>query len=261
LPQVAQFLAVNQSPNYPYDELEEYLRGELLASYDNILDEQQHTSLDHLIERVGEHQRQHTPENPHSILARLPFPIYITTSPDNLLARALAAANKQPRLVLCPWNDYIEQTFDDYDEQPTPETPLVYHLFGRFNVQESLVLTEDDYFDYLIGVTSNKELIPGVVRRALTNTSLLFLGFRMDDWHFRILFRSLMSQEGRNARSRYAHVAVQIDPEEGRTLEPEGARRYLETYFKDADISIYWGSVEDFVTELQAQRAAQEEKP
>jgi hypothetical protein len=54
---------------------------------------------------------------------------------------------------------------------------------------------------------------------------------------------------------------VQIDPEEGRTLEPEGARRYLETYFKDADISIYWGSVEDFVIELQAQRAAQEEKP
>jgi hypothetical protein len=72
----------------------------------------------------------------------------------------------------------------------------------------------------------------------------------MDDWDFRVLFRSLMSQEGRSRRSRYAHVAVQIDPEEGHILEPERARRYLESYFQDADISIYWGSPSDFVREL-----------
>ena len=34
----------------------------------------------------------------------------------------------------------------------------------------SVVLTEDDYFDFLIGVTSNKDLIPPVVRRALADT-------------------------------------------------------------------------------------------
>ena len=45
-------------------------------------------------------------------------------------------------------------------------------------------------------------------------------------------------------------MAVQIDPEEGRIQEPEGARRYLESYFQDADISIYWGSADDFAAEL-----------
>jgi hypothetical protein len=73
----------------------------------------------------------------------------------------------------------------------------------------------------------------------------------MDDWNFRVLFRSIMSKEGRLLRRRYAHVAVQIDPEEGRILEPQRARRYLESYFQGADISIYWGSVADFVRELQ----------
>jgi hypothetical protein len=72
----------------------------------------------------------------------------------------------------------------------------------------------------------------------------------MDDWNFRVLFRSIMSQEGRRRRSRYAHVAAQIDPEGGRIMEPERARHYLESYFQDADISIFWGSVEDFVREL-----------
>lgn len=102
-----------------------------------------------------------------------------------------------------------------------------------------------------MGVTSNKDLIPPVVRRALSDTALLFLGFRLDEWDFRVLFRSLMSQEGRRRRGKYSHVAVQIDPEESRTLEPERARRYIESYFHGADISIFWGSVEDFMQELQ----------
>jgi hypothetical protein len=190
------------------------------------------------------------------VLAQLPMSIYITTDPSNLLAEALVAAGKEPQVELCRWNEDVELLPSIYDDEPSyrpdVQRPLVYHLFGQIREPDSLVLTEDDYFDYLIGVTRDKDLIPAVVRRALADTALLFLGFRMDDWNFRVLFRSIMSQEGRGRRSKYAHVAVQIDPEEGRILEPDRARRYLESYFQDADISIYWGSVEDFVKELQS---------
>jgi hypothetical protein len=171
-----------------------------------------------------------------------------------MLAQALSEAGKDPQVELCRWNEFVEMLPSIYDDdpgyRPSAERPLVYYLFGHLQEPDSVVLTEDNYFDYLIGVTRDKDLIPGVVRRALADTALLFLGFRMDDWDFRVLFRSLMSQEGRGRRSRYAHVAVQIDPEEGRIQEPERARRYLESYFQDADISIYWGNVEDFVQEL-----------
>ena len=58
-------------------------------------------------------------------------------------------------------------------------------------------------------------------------------------------------------RSRkYTHVAAQIDPEQGRIQEPERARRYLESYFQGAAISIYWGNAEDFVRELAEKLAA-----
>jgi hypothetical protein len=184
------------------------------------------------------------------VLAAQPFPIYLTTNPDHLLEAALEEAGKRPRTLLCPWNDYVERVQDDYDELPTAETPLVYHLFGSLDEADSLVLTEDDYFNYLIGVTSNRKLIPEVVRRALADSALLFLGFRMDDWNFRVIFRSFMSQEGRGRRRKYTHVAAQIDPEEGRIREPERARRYLERYFQSDDISIYWGSSEDFIRDL-----------
>jgi hypothetical protein len=171
------------------------------------------------------------------------------------MAEALKDAGKDPQVVICPWNEYIEQSetiFErEIDYRPTPQRPLVYHLFGRINEPDSIVLTEDDYFDFEIGVTTNKDIIPLPVRRALADTALLFLGFQMDDWNFRVLFRTILAQQGGGRRNRYAHIAVQIDPEEGRILEPERARRYLESYFNKADISLYWGSAEDFIRDFK----------
>ena len=79
---------------------------------------------------------------------------------------------------------------------------------------------------------------------------MLFLGFQLDSWDFRILYRSIIKQGGSKLRDKYASVAAQIDPEGSRLLEPEGARRYLEQYFQGANISIYWGGVDVFLEEL-----------
>jgi hypothetical protein len=255
LPQVAQYLAVHQDQMFPRDELEEHLRGEILRRYgDDLPEDLGDASLDDLITAAGSQHREQDVAEPHRVLAQLPLSIYITTDSSNLLAEALVAAGKDPQVELCRWNEDVDLLPSIYDDEPNyrpdVQRPLVYHLFGRIQEPNSLVLTEDEYFDYLIGVTRDKDLIPGVVRRALADTALLFLGFQMDDWNFRVLFRSIMSQEGRRRRSRYAHVAAQIDPEGGRIMEPERARHYLESYFQDADISIFWGSVEDFVREL-----------
>ncbi len=254
LPQVAQYLAIDQDPMFPRESLMDYLRQELLHRYGDVLpDNLGKASLDDLIRAVGAQRLEHDPAKSYRILAELPFPIYISTNPSNLLADALTAAGKEPRVELCRWSDYIAYPSiydDDPDYVPDEQHPLVYHLFGVLEDLESVVLTEDDYFDYLLGVARNNDLIPDVVRRALTDTALLFLGFQMNDWNFRVLFRSIMTREGGGRRKRYAHVAAQITPEEGRILEPERARRYLEKYFQDARISIYWGSADDFVEEL-----------
>jgi hypothetical protein len=258
LPQVAQYLTINQYRQAPYDELLEYLESYIQERYCKQLPEELchgRVPLDKLITSVGTWQRETQEEEPYKVLAELPLPIYVTTSPGNLLSDALREAGKDPQAVLCPWNEYIEGMESVYTREPdyfpTPERPLVYHLFGHLNEPDSVVLTEDDYFDYLIGVTSNKDLIPSAVRRALADTALLFLGFQMDEWSFRVLFRSILSQQGGGRRDRYAHIAAQIEPEDSRILEPMRARRYLENYFaKGADISLYWGSAEDFLKEL-----------
>src|SRR5581483_3237329 len=182
LPEVAQYLAVNQSPIFPREGLGKFLRQEVWQRYGaQLASSAQNADLPQLIAAVGEWKRKQDPADPHAVLASLPFPIYITTNPDNLLTEALKATGKDPQVELCRWNQDMttESIYDrDPDYRPTADKPLVYCLFGQFNDLDSMVLTEDDYFDYLIGVTSNKDLIPGVVRRALADTALLFLGFQ-----------------------------------------------------------------------------------
>lgn len=269
LPQVTQYLAVDQDPNFLltalprnlYDELQR--RFDLPAELTDVVIEELPPDelmgfLDRLMCAAVTKQRQQPDRvEPYQVLAGLPLPVYITTSWNNLLAEALVAAGKEPKVAICRWYEGAESLPDVYDENrgyvPSEREPLVYHLYGHISDLDSLVVTEDDYFDYLIGITKNKDLIPEDVRSSLVNSALLFLGFRLDDWNSRILFRSLMSSEGRGRRRRFANVAAQILPDEDRIEEPERVRRYLDEYFEDANITIYWGSVDDFVRDLKAE--------
>jgi hypothetical protein len=261
LPQVAQFLAINQNLSFPRDMLIKDLQTLLLKRYGATLSEELKSGggdigehLTRLISAIGIRRRESESNDPFRCLANLPISVYVTATQNDLLFDALKAAGKEPRLELCRWNRQTEEFPSlEPDYRPDPSKPLIYYIFGRLNNSESLVLTEDDYFDFLIGATKNRDLIPSVVRNRLANSALLFLGFQLDDWNFRVLFRSIVTQEGGDRRRNYTNVAVQIDPEEGRIIEPEGARRYLETYFGQEDISIYWGNADDFAADLLQQ--------
>ena len=233
LPQIAQHLAVHVDFMVPRTSFKE-------------------TLLRALVQRVPTNDVN----EPHRILAELPLPIFITTDPTRLLEEALNDAGKSPQTEFCRWNDGIKELPTIYEKEPAyrpdSQKPLVYHLFGILEEPDSLVLTEDDHFQFLIGWTRNKELIPKDVRRALADGGLTFLGFHIDDWSFRVVFHGISTHDMVQRRRRHAPMTVQIDPEEGRILEPERAAAYLEKYaVPGAGVHVYWGSTEDFTRELQ----------
>lgn len=114
------------------------------------------------------------------------------------------------------------------------------------------MLTEDDHFDYLLGVAKYRDLIPRDVGYQMVSTALLFLGFRLDAWSFRVLFRMMKSLQGGSRQARCPHVAVQLDPDDEQTRDADRARRLLQRYFthNELNVTFYWGTSEDFLEEL-----------
>ncbi len=260
-PQVAQYLSINQDIATILSEIDEAVWNSAQKRFGEPLPEAIKGGVgiaQDALSFVGAKLREKDPFEQHKVLAKLPLPIYLTANYDNLLAEALKEAGKDPQVVICPWNErfFAESVYDkEPGYRPTAERPLVYHLYGQFSVPESMVLTEDNYFEYLIGVTKNKDLIPAVVRNAMVNTALMFLGFQWDDWSFRVLFRSVMGLQGGVGRqSLYSHVAVQVEPDDANNLDPKRARDFLKDYFDSSSkIGIYWGQSYDFLRELGQQ--------
>jgi hypothetical protein len=199
------------------------------------------------------------PPEAHAVLASLNCPLYITTNPDDLLTDALRRAGKRPVEQRCNWLvPPVAPTGSPPDgpTPPTPEAPLVYQLLGHLSDPWSVVLSEDDYFKFLVGMAGeNAVRRPSFVNQVLTQSGLLFLGFHLDDWDFRAFLHFFLSREAARTRRQFGvlDVAVQLDPEDGRNAEPDRIRDYLEKLFGQAEITIYWGSSEEFLEELGAQ--------
>ena len=257
LHQVAQYVVTSQSAAYIPIAYKEALRDTILDQYPGLMTAELKDSDNWSSEQLGQAMDLVTddyfdehPDNPYRLLARLKLPIYVVTGSLDLMNRALVAEGAEPVVRICPWNNAIPKEKSIYDEVPTPENPLVYHLMGHMSVPQSLVYSEDNYFDFLIGVTRNRKLIPSSVRAALTNSSLLFLGFQLEDREFRVFFRFIMSQKGRELLKSYSHVAAQIDPNEDDIIDVRRTHDFLEDYFERENIDTYWGTPDEFMKAL-----------
>lgn len=190
-------------------------------------------------------------------LASLPFRYYVTTNPDDLMEQALQGQNRTFVKQVCPWQGVMQevQSLDlGSVAEATAECPLVYHLFGSLEGQNqersTVVLTEDDFFKHLLWIASYRDLVP--IKTPLCSSSLLFLGFHLQDWEFRILLRCIETLPGSDLLRGKLHAAVQI-PLDGDSEKQRRTQELLQEFFTKTNIrlSIYYGTAEEFVRELQ----------
>lgn len=183
---------------------------------------------------------------PHGVLVDSSLPIYITTNYDDLMVRTLKGHCKRSIKKICWWNKCFMQRKPMSSEfAHTREKPLVCSLHGCYEILESVVLTEDDHLDFLVFISLDKNLIRQ--REAITGTSLL-LGYKINDWDFRVLFRILDGYLGRSISRK--HISVQLVPGNVSEIQKEKAQKYLDRYFDELHIRVYWQDCREAVTEL-----------
>jgi hypothetical protein len=234
LTSVAQYLEVTVDRSEPIDRILELFAATPQPDYDN------------------DHEY-------HRILADLALPLYITTNYDPFMTEALAAVGRKPKRLICDWNGAAAEFNAEQMEVEEPtawplpcaESPWVFHLHGADVIPQSIVITEDDYLDFLANLqkesykSKDSTIIPHYVIRAVSSTSLLFVGYSLVDWTFKVLFRGIRSSLPEFDRGMSAHFALQLprNPEE---------QAYLASYLeKGIDVRVFWGDRQQFFNELR----------
>jgi len=275
LPRVAQYYSVRakarvKAKSYYLNTLKSYLLGMAEDEtdpddYDDVEENADELNFSEMAHRLGYPKFAKPQDNPLRLLAELPLPIYMTTSHHQFLEKALSDANRAPVSEIFYWDDSLDRIPSILDEEPdfmpSKERPLVYHLYGLDKYPESLVLTEDDYLDFLIRVahpetrhSGQQRGFPSSVIKALAGTPLLLLGYETGEWEFRALFRGIIraTNDSRGNNSNVADgISMQIDPANKELYKnPEQVKEYLEQYFDLSRFKVYWGDVQSCTREL-----------
>ncbi len=256
LPRVAQFVATLDNRR-----LREELIRKLVAGYKSRMGLKpdpldQHRKLSETISESNWSELSRTlfESEIHHQLADLNLPLYLTTNLDNFMTLALNACGRPARqMTIDLTNTYgAQRPYPDLDPPPSPENPVVLNIFGTDQDLRSLVLTEDDYLDYLARISRDYGyLIPHSVDAALASTTLLILGYRLQDLDMKVILRGVLANLDLK-RWNMLHVAVQIEAEMANQALQEEATRYFRKYFADSRIDVYWGTAQQFVADLHS---------
>lgn len=136
-------------------------------------------------------------------LVAMEFPIVITTNYDHLYETALDLKVKQENpkakdgagydvCIYSPNNKVTAKT-EDCDKAPDPKRPYILKMHGDLSKEESIVVTDEDYIQFVLRMTDKHPYHP-VGKNVLTHLikwPTLFIGYRLTDYNLRLLFKTL----------------------------------------------------------------------
>lgn len=124
-------------------------------------------------------------------LARLNFPLVITTNYDQLFETALRGTGKTP--LVSVYNKAGDTPTQDYPGKLDEDAPFVVKVHGDVQSPESIVITDEDYIQFVLRM-SDKEAynpVPLTFRFYFTKWPTLFVGYSLLDYNLRLLFKTL----------------------------------------------------------------------
>jgi hypothetical protein len=216
---------------------------------------------------------EYSPTSLHRVLARVarllaetaqPQLLMVTTNYDDLIEQALTeegvefdviwyeakqnsaahgrflhrAPGKKPAAISRP---------NKYTRLPIVlERPAILKLHGCLDresaLDDSYVITEDSYIDYLSG-GDLAALIPIALWQRMTSSSLLFLGYSLSDWNLRVIFNRIWGTRKLVGKS----WAIQREP-----TDPKISQIEQTLWDKRENVELVYCPLSEYVNELEA---------
>jgi TIR domain/SIR2-like domain len=145
------------------------------------------------------YETHNTDSDALNMLASLPFRLIVNTSPGFSAARAFKSVKSQT------YFDFYDRTAPArvYLPDPSVEVPVVYGLYGSLQQPSSMILSDNDRFDFLISIITETPPLPQKLTSALCDPrqSFLFLGFNLTQWQLRMLTYVVLRKVQRENKS------------------------------------------------------------
>jgi hypothetical protein len=174
-----------------------------------------------------------TESEPLNNLASLPFLFIVNTSPGFSAERAFKNVKVQTYV------DFYDRTGParTYLPDPTVDAPIIYGLFGSLQQPSSMVLSENDRFDFLISIIAEDPPLPQKLTSTLCDPrqSFLFLGFNLAQWQLRLLMHVVLRKVQRENKS----FALELERE---GIDEEAKLFYMighKVHFVDTDLRTF----------------------
>ena len=160
---------------------------------------------------------------------------------------ALAKCRKPHRVVVQPKDGFKGNEQKQQLTEPPPDDVLVvYKIHGSFSDPATpadkdasdVVLTEEDYIRFLTVIGQPGAGVPKYVSSKLVHSRLLFLGYSLEDWDFRTLYKALIETLPRDDRR--TAFAIQWRPP-----------KFWVDYWEKKQVIIYDYDVYRFAEELE----------
>lgn len=163
-------------------------------------------------------------------LAEISTHLIINLTPDHHLEATLERKGYQYRPGV-----YVRNQPNRNTEVPTQQVPMIYNLVGNLEQRNSLVLTYDDFFDYIQSTVRGVSMSSLLKDNILSADYFIFLGLPEDDWRMHLFLRIMQQHE--NGKNKYATMPG---------ADEDVAQAWNEQY----DIKLINDHIEAFVTEL-----------
>jgi hypothetical protein len=178
-------------------------------------------------------------------LARLPLDLIVTTNFDRLMERALEQAGQPPPLVAgAPRNSRQRQALQE--KLLAHDGLVLYKIHGSFEDTTDregatlpMVVSEEDYIEFLAASSIKNQTVPRLIERRLVDSVLLFLGYGLEDWDIRTIYKGYIEQLPASLQRK--SFAVQRNPS-----------AFWTEFWKKKNVIIYDLDLYEFTEELEA---------
>jgi hypothetical protein len=183
-------------------------------------------------------EREYPPTKLHEFLAEVPsilrrhrdpprYQLIVTTNYDDLLELAFRRRDEPFDLVSYDAEGPLRGKFTHHPWEGEPKTiaepntywdvstekrTVILKIHGAVNradaSRDSYVITEDHYIDYLARHDISR-LVPIALMDVLRRHHCLFLGYRLRDWHLRVILNRIWGDDHLRSTS----WAIQLDPD------------------------------------------------